>query len=277
MSEEASIVDLSREFAQLAEKLVGRESFAYETAKLPKVRGMSYRTPTELPVPIYSRETIMDLANIGAGLAEASGQKDEVNKFRAIGTSATQTITEEQLLSRYADYYDALTGMATASAIMEDAAREIESVLQATEVDQEPIKRIENLLERVKSTVSDAFGRVLGLFKEAYHALGRFYESVLELLASVRTKARGLIASALHKIFQQLSALAARIVSTFFGWIALVRRIADEKGFSIGKITVTIEAFEINRSTILGHIIPIPKISTPSVSMEFTPKPTQSP
>ena len=268
-------VELSKRFVGLTEELLGEEIFApspmfptamFATAYMPKAMGMSFRVPERAMTPAYyPPEVLHDLASIATSLS--SGKTVLAKQFEEIKKEAEGIIDESSLVSRYADYQDAIVGMSTATEMIKDVSEKIDA-----EVDhgrEGGSERIKDFLGRVGEVVASAFKRVFDVVAKGYNGLMEFSSQLKELIENVGRSAKEEIIAGLHRIVQMLSSLSVRIISTFFAWLSSIKKIASDRGFTMNEVNVKLNPITIEKVTVLGSSIPIPKISMPEVSIKF--------
>jgi hypothetical protein len=262
-------VQLSNKYVDLVEELVGhqksKEAFTSPTITMVKSRGMSFDLPqvSGQEVPYYPPETILDLSLTAKGLAV--GNPDLEKEFSDLGDEAKQAVDEKDLLSRCADYEDAMAGITSATEMLRAISPQIEAEFNTGRQDW-----VGRLLSRVKELVSASLNRILGGMENGYNGFVQFGQSVDELLNSLADRAKDKIVTGFHKLAHSLSALFARVISNLFGFLAVVKSIAKARGFTLGEITVGFGSMSFDTVSLFGVSIPVPKFTTPNVSMKFS-------
>ncbi len=263
-------IELSNRFAKLTRQLLSQSQanrVLKSASKMPKSMGMSFRISSLAVEPMYNPpEVLLDLADIASGLSFKN--PDLVREFKELRREAEETVTESSLISRYADYQDAIMGLSTASEMIKDISEKIDAEMAATR-SKGWIDRIKGLLNRVREIVGAAFARIFRGVESLYNGLALFYTQIKNLMQNVTKKIKEKIIESLHRVINSLAALSVRVVSTFFAWLSSVKRIASKHGFTLQTITVKLNPITIEKVTVFGFSIPIPKIPMPEVSMNF--------
>jgi hypothetical protein len=105
-----------------------------------------------------------------------------------------------------------------------------------------------------KSLASD----ILKNAKTAAYYAGKALEDKLVLFVS--------------KIADALQRFVSALIGSLFTFASFVQKIAETKDFALTRLTIQVPSFE-TKLIMVGHVpVPIPKLSTPSLAIEFTPK-----
>jgi hypothetical protein len=108
-----------------------------------------------------------------------------------------------------------------------------------------------------------------GTIKESAKAL---YSSSKAMITTVGAATKEKLYELLRKISEVLSDFMSQLIGAFFSLLVLIQKIAADKGFKIDKINLEIEAFELQ--VFMAGPLPLiyPKLKTPKLSAEFSPK-----
>jgi len=278
-----SRLQLSSRFVSLTGDLLGKSGstriFESPAARTLRARGLAFKVPKMTAKvsleeeyakpPYYPGEVLVDLASLGAGMAPAVGKPELAEKYRELRRDAAEIVSEEDLLSRYADYQNAIASMISATEMLRDVSERINSGLGAGGKESWT-SEVKDILTRMRTLVGTAFGRLFYGFESTFSGFRNFLKHLGELTRNIAGMVKEKVVMAFEKLVQSVGTLFGQMISSLFGWLASVKRIASDRGFTLSEVTVKLGQVSIESIPLLGMSIPMPKISTPEVSMKFT-------
>ena len=216
----------------------------------------------------FTRGAVWDVASLLSEAAKSEGNESASSQFGNVAVDAAQGLSKDELLDRYSDYQDSLFGLQLASTLFETAVRETDIGL-GKDGDPTWIERAKGLLSSVKTHVTNALRRLLGFVAERFRGFPDFASSVAELVNSFGHAVKEKIVNGFHRIGQAMAAVAAGIISKFLAWMAGVREIAKQHGFTLKSLKITLDPVSFGIASVGGIPVPIPKVSIPKVELEF--------
>ena len=110
-----------------------------------------------------------------------------------------------------------------------------------------------------------------------YQAFGKLFDKVTdkidELAALLGRWANNLktqLIEKLRELSERFLELMNNLIAGLFNWIATLRKIAQERGFKLTKVTLTIDPISFESVTAFEFSIPVPVLKLPKIEMEFT-------
>ncbi|MGD9533906.1 MAG: hypothetical protein AB7V56_09080 [Candidatus Nitrosocosmicus sp.] len=133
-----------------------------------------------------------------------------------------------------------------------------------------------NILHTVLGSIYDKIENVLkkipGSFRDAITDLSN---RTKEMVDSVATATKQKMIELLRKILDSLYQFINWLIGAFFSLMALIKKIATERGFQMDKTTLEIDAFELEAFMVGPIQLAYPKLKTPKLTTEFSvPKPS---
>ena len=264
--------EVAKEFVRASEELLSRKTFFdatqfYSGSLYPHVLENidAWRHSGAIPLTelneIYSPGTIADLSSIGA--VKAREPKLEA-KFKKVYEESMEALSRDDLYARMAKYQDSLMRLASSSRILQDTISEIKDGKNAW------VEKVKTNLIWIKKTVTMSVAGV-------YQAFGKLFDNVTliidEITAILSRWASGLkneLVEKFRELSQHFLELLNSLISALFSWVSKLREIAQEKGFRLNKVTVTLDPLEVTSISLFGFSIPIPAIKLPKIEMEFS-------
>jgi hypothetical protein len=255
-------------FVDLAKNLLSETSFIENTKKYtgslypeiakvatPKTRGA---IPTEY-ANVYDQATIIDLSTnnlIWSTKPELEEQAKEIFE------EAKEKASEDDLFSRISNYQDSIFYLSS-------SMRVLEKTLEKDQTETSWINLLTNSLNWIKETVKSSLARVYQSLSSIFDKITDGIDKTVEI---IKNKAKGWkdqLVEKFRKIVQGILELSLDIVSGLFGWLSKLKKLAQDKGLTLEKITINIEPFDFKDVEIFGFAVPIPVIMLPKITMEF--------
>lgn len=217
--------------------------------------------PPQQAAGIYAAETIADLSGVAIVLAPKAELR---GKFEEIYAQSKVEVTEEGLYKRVSEYQDALVRLASSSKMVQDTFSEM------SEIEESWIEVAKNNLTWIKRAVTMSIGRIYQAFGKIYDKVTDTIDDIIGVLSDWSSSLKNRLVEGIRKLSQNLLQLLNNLISALFGWLSKLRKIAQEQGFSLSKVTVTIDPLTLRTVSVLGFSIPIPEVKLPKIEMEFT-------
>ena len=266
------VVEAARAFVKASEGLLSRDAFfdgiGFYTGSLsPTVRDnvdvwrRSGAIPPSEMASMYPPGTIADLSSIGAIKARKTRL---ATKFRDVYEKNKEVISRDDLYERVAEYQDSLMCLASSSKVLQDTISKISddnnSWVSAALVN----------LEWMKKTVTMSIARVYQAFGKLVDKVTGKIDEIVSLLSRWASELKKQLVDKVRELSQHFLELFNSLISALFSWISKLREIAQEKGFRLSKVTITLDPLEFVSLFVFGLPIPIPNVKLPKIEMEFT-------
>jgi len=218
---------------------------------------------------IYTAASALDLSWWMSDGVDVTGNQDLAAHIEAVKEDAGQGVSEGKLLDRFADYQDTLFDLNSATADLRAAAQQADEGLSRASKDPSWFDRVKAMIGGLFERVRDAVFRIAAALADQFKGFKEFAASISELLQATGQVAREKIVKGFQRVSRALASVATGLISKLLAWVATVREVARQKGFKLAKVTVTMESLGFESVSILGFPIPIPKLATPNIQLEF--------
>lgn len=124
-----------------------------------------------------------------------------------------------------------------------------------------------SVLSSVSVKIENVLRKIPGMMRTSLDALSN---KTKLMISSLTTGAKEKLIELLRNILDSLYEFINSLIGAFFSLLALIQKIASEKGFKLDKTSLEIEAFGI--STFMVGPLPLlyPKIKTPKLTADFS-------
>lgn len=224
----------------------------------------SWKTSGAIPVSasslIYNPGTLLDLSPIAESIAKTPG---EIVKFENVRKKTEDVIKEEELYDRVAEYQDSLMRVASCSKILQ-------GTINATSTSGRSwIEIAKTNLEWIKKAVTKSIARIYQAFGKLFDKVTDKIDEIAGLLSRWANSLKNQFIEKLRELSEGFLGLVNNLIAGLFGWIATLRKIAQDRGFRLTKVTLTIDPVSFENVTAFGFSIPVPILNLPKIEMEF--------
>lgn len=266
------IAETAKEFLEASEKLLSRKTFFdgtqfYSGSLYPIVQEKidSWRhsgaIPTSEAMSMYSSGAIADLSSIGAIKAQQPNLK---KKFNNIYEKSKKELGREGLYGRMAEYQESLMRLASSSRVFQDTLSGIVDENNAW------VEMAKANLDWIKKTVTLSIARVYQAFGALFDKATKKIDEITGMLSRWASELRKELVGKLRELSQHFVELLTSLLSALFSWISRLRQIAEEKGFRLNKVTVSLDPSDVTSVSVFGFSIPVLAIKLPKIEMEFS-------
>lgn len=192
-------------------------------------------------------------------------------ELRKIAKESTKTaeaisgiIDFDQSNTHLFDYYKDMSDLAVVSKSLGEVCRNLSSN-KANEKTLWPL---------IKNWFSDIKARARHVIERLKDILGTIGEKLTTALEDLEKTIEGAIetfADKLRSFSETVHEFALNIVSKMFRFVEEIQKLAQANKWNIREISVEMPSCEVEVFTVAGFPIPVPKISTPGLTIAFTP------
>lgn len=217
--------------------------------------------PVALVSKIYKSGTILDLSSVAESVAKTSGQ---VIKFVDLRKKTEDTIKEEELYDRVAEYQDSLMRLASCSNILKD------TIKMTSKGDDSWIQPVKTNIEWVKKSVTESVARIYQAFGKLFDKVSDKIDEIAALLGKWANSLKTQFVEKLRELAERFLELMNNLIAGLFNLIATLRKIAKDRGFKLSKVILTIDPISFESVTAFELTIPVPVLKLPKIQMEST-------
>lgn len=213
--------------------------------------------------------TLFDSASTVQALTAHLLRSQPIEEVKEIEIITTQALAEMKgqlkvdTSEHIFDYYRDLTDF-------EIVSKGIEEVCQQLSQNAKP----ESLWELVTNWFNEAKARILGAVKRLSGIIGTIGQELIKVVDELGTsigKKISIFASKVSEFINKIHEFTLSLIRKMFRFIAEIQTIANNNKWNIQEINIEMPSCEVSVVTIGLIPIPIPKLSTPKLSVKFLP------
>jgi hypothetical protein len=165
-----------------------------------------------------------------------------------------------------------ISGLYNCAFEFKDAEMNLEAVAKLAEntVDEESLPAVESHIDRFGSVLRNAIIRAYGMLTSSAKDLkDKIIHNLKDTAKDLKLKLKDKFIDAFNKAAQFLFRILNEFASKIFSFVDMVNKLGKTKGYGLKSVNICFDPPTFDSIKIAGFSVPIPKVSLPTVEVDF--------